>query len=45
MRDKRYPTDCSKCGEEFLRKPNESITCPKCREAIDERRSIKEKVA
>ena len=29
----RYPTKCSKCEEEFLRKPNESITYPKCREA------------
>ena len=29
-----YPTNCSKCGETFGRKPNESITCPKCREKI-----------
>ncbi len=29
-----YPTNCSKCGEPFERKPNESITCPKCREKI-----------
>ena len=42
MKDRRYPTECSKCGKEFLRKPNESITCPKCCEAIYERRRIKE---
>ena len=27
-------TNCSKCGELFARKPNESITCPECREKI-----------
>ncbi|KKK55754.1 hypothetical protein LCGC14_3071400 [marine sediment metagenome] len=35
MKEKRtYPTDCSKCSMTFERKPNESITCPKCREEI-----------
>ncbi len=35
MKKKRiYPTDCSKCGMAFERKPNESIICPKCREEI-----------
>ena len=34
MKDKRYPTKCSKCSEEFPRKPNESITCPKCRQSV-----------
>lgn len=34
-----YPTNCSKCEETFERTPNESITCPKCREIMAKRRN------
>ncbi|KKK94949.1 hypothetical protein LCGC14_2677720, partial [marine sediment metagenome] len=37
-----YDTECSKCGKGFLRKPNESITCPDCREEIRKRKALTE---
>lgn len=36
-----YDCICSKCGEGFLRKPNESVTCPKCRDSIPNRKGVK----